>query len=254
MTRGETKVQVNMRLPKAHVDRLNQLRVAAGFMTQAEFVSRLIDEEWARREGEMNKMSNRIAVRQTRKGDWLVYETVHGWKTGQQFARFEEQGEAEQYAAELRADLRRKEKEIEVMINRPRPTVETSIAADHPSFWTITGTPLKYPEHGDWLNRPFLNQIAAELDEPDYHMMFINSEMVVTPDYGSPYRFGRHLRDLVGDENAGVMRHTPSNIYYTWHNETAAFYDPAKRSADETPFQRDDWYSAVDGLMEGETA
>lgn len=43
--------QLNIRIPQSHLDRINELR---GDLTQSEFIMRLADEEWARR----NDMSN----------------------------------------------------------------------------------------------------------------------------------------------------------------------------------------------------
>ena len=87
-----------------------------------------------------------------------------------------------------------------------------------------------------------------------------NSAVVVKNGYLSPYKFGRVLREMVGDEKAAILgayAKDRATIYYTWRIEgdgpvVAALYNPDLRpetlySAMDTAGEID-FFDAVDTL------
>jgi len=109
---------------------------------------------------------------------------------------------------------------------------------NHPAFWTIEAQP-----GDDATPAGFAGAVMTRGLGASSHREWAHTEIVVDEGYESPYRFGRLLRQLVGDDNAIIFRYThstgsgqaPTRIYFTLSNHTgrAAFYDPAKRQPGE---------------------
>lgn len=119
-------------------------------------------------------------------------------------------------------------------------------------FWTLArndGEPLR-----DYLLRCWTE--ARGDDAHDAPAAQIQSE-TVREGHGSPYRFGCILRDLVGDDRAGVYAAqnitTGGAVYYAWNVTPAgptmcAFYDPTRGPTFGRRPDDINWYAAVDEL------
>ena len=203
------------------------------------------------------KQSKNIDYRQARSGKWIVFEKLPpfepngvGYRTGHQYARFDTEPEAIEYMAELKADLDRKEAEIERMLRQPLPATPAQVDPfDHPAFWFI-----------DVDDRKEAVEIAAiremltpeQLAEPMCHREWANTEIIVYDGYESPYQFGRLLRQLMKNDSAVIFRYNPRGIYFAMATASrrVAYYDPAKR--DHIPEYivdgEIDWFKAVDSI------
>jgi hypothetical protein len=181
-----------------------------------------------------------VAVRKTRRGDWLVYEDMSG-NTGRQYARFEEEAVARQYAADLRADLLRQAIAVAEMAVTPIPATAGGDPIDprvHPAFSALRA------EHGESYIA-FVERVVQAVGAADRYG-WGDCEEIVKEGYDSPYRFGRLLRELVDDDGAFICRHNPSGIYICLPSGPvgrAAFYDPSRRETAERPAQ--DWFEAA---------
>lgn len=212
--------------------------------------------------------SENISFRQARSGKWIVFDKLPpyqgstGYRTGHQYARFDTEAEAVEYMAELKADLDRKEAEIERMLRQPLPATPAQVDPfNHPAFWMIGGTAEELNDHHDWWSAVFVRGLSVENIEGTPKMRiqreypyrnFAHASVVVDEGCGSPYKFGRLLRQMIEDDSEIVWRFNPTNVYFAFSYRTgkAAFYDPAKR--DHIPeYVVDgeiDWFKAADSL------
>lgn len=111
-------------------------------------------------------------------------------------------------------------------------------------FSTITRQPKE--EQIDLCRR-----VAAQITELTYGEAWANAEIVVDEGYESPYRFGRELREHVGDPNAPVFRfHTvEGKALYAVFAQDAVVYDPSQRQEAQRP-PTIDYFEAVDQLSQ----
>lgn len=75
------------------------------------------------------------------------------------------------------------------------------------------------------------------------------SGVVVGDGYDSPYRFGRELRERVGDCNATIFRFHAADRrpLYVAFAQDAVVYDPAQRGEAQRPAEVD-YFAAADAL------
>lgn len=88
-----------------------------------------------------------------------------------------------------------------------------------------------------------VSDIARRLFAQDGRFHLSHIESVVPDGYGSPYRFGNLLREIIGDDNAEVFR--AGRIYFVWGERGLATYDPSKRPG---ALPEVDFFAAVDQL------
>lgn len=201
--------------------------------------------------------SENISYRQARSGKWIVFEKLSpyqgstGYRTGHQYARFDTEAEAVEYMTELKADLERKEVEIERMLRQPLPATPQQVDPfNHPAFWFID-----VDERKEAVERAAIREMLTPEQlaiRPLWYREWGNTEVIVYDGYESPYQFGKLLRQLMENDSAIIFRYNPRNIYFAMATASCrvAYYDPAKR--DHIPeYVVDgeiDWFKAVDSL------
>jgi len=191
-----------------------------------------------------------VSVRQTQKGDWLVYEHIETApvKTRNQYGRFPTEEEAEKYADEMRAFFRDMKTTISNAVAQlPHPTIPSRDESHSDEmFWTI-----ETDDHYGFAEEVMVKGLGAEDGR-----QWAYTEMIVDEGYGCPYDFGQRLRDMLEDESAIIFRYNPKRIYFAMTMHRAAFYDPSKRDREHIPETTlpltatgdIDWFSAVDAL------
>jgi hypothetical protein len=198
-------------------------------------------------------MNTKIITRQTKSGDWLVqneHQRPDGtWHSGRQLARFSDEHEALGYADEARVYRADVEAKYRMALIAPLPATPAVDPFDHPAFWMIE------VNDDDRMADATIREVLTpeQLAVPDWHRQWAATEVVVDEGYGSPYLFGKMLREMVDDVNAVIFRYNPRRIYFAISNRTgkASFYAPDRREhAPELPVDPGeiDWFEAVDAL------
>ena len=185
-----------------------------------------------------------IEYRQTKKGDWLVLREG-GWGSTQ-LARFSTETEAMIYAEELEADEKRQARLARIFI----PAQEEDVNPwDHPAFWLMEESGKAKELVSGFYGEILLSLSAPDTKEVDAWKLGAVEE-IVPEGYESPYRFGRLMRNMLGDDSATIWRYNPRNIYFAVRENQAVLYDPSKRKTQPEislrPKDDMDWFEAVD--------
>lgn len=203
-------------------------------------------------------MNCKIITRQTKRGDWMVQEELQRpdgtWHFGRQLARFSDENEALGYADEVRYYQSKIDANIKAYLTSQPPAMTSKTDPfDHPAFWMIEEASESEYHHLGFAAQVIREVLSPEqLSRPDWHRLWAGTEVIVDEGYGSPYQFGRLLRQMVNDDAAVIFRYNPTGIYFSMSNNTgkAAYYDPSKREGGpEIQFGGEiDWFVAVDHL------